>query len=598
MPTNPNKLSQFWQELKRRKVVHVVTVYASAAFVMIELINNLAEPLNLPPHFITVVVIVLAVGFPLTIILSWLYDVTSEGVEKTKPVEELEEGNKTVVTNAWKIATYVSFVVIIGLVTFNIVGGTKELHAGDIQSLVVLPFDNYTGIDEFEYYIAGMHSGLIGDLGKISALRVLSKTTSRFFKDVDMTIPDIASELGVDAVIEPSISCVGGDSVCVQIKLVSAFPEEQQLWVKDFRVAKSQILNFYNNVTKQISEEINVVLTPQEESLLVKSRTINPEAYDAYLKGQYYWEKVDRESMEKALDYFQLAIEIDPEWADPYAGLANAWGTFGTFFRVIPQSITLPKVYKYLDKALELDPNSAQAHYVKAINAVWTEFDWEQGEEEFLKSLELNPNDALCRMYYSHLLGILLRPDEARIQANLALELDPMKPLILVLFRNGFVEGDDQSEILRLQKVLSIDPNYALAKVRLINIHMNAAYANGDYEKWIEFWDKKVQKWNDEGKAAVLNAFHERGHIAAIEEMFRMNEKYGDDCFMTGTLKAERYIKLKKYDKAMDCLEKAYEKRDMDMTYIATDETIYDHLKDNPRYIELLKKMNLPLPNN
>jgi len=209
--------------------VHVVTVYASAAFVIIELINNLAEPLNLPPNLLTVVVIVLAIGFPMANILSWLYDLTTEGVEKTA------------VPNAWKIASYVSFVVIIGLVTFNIVDGTKQLHARDIQSLVVLPFDNYTGIDELEYYVAGMHSGLIVDLGKISALRVLSKATSRFLKDVDMTIPEIASELGVDAVIEPSISCIGGDSICLQIKLLSAFPEEQQLWVQDLRVAKSQI---------------------------------------------------------------------------------------------------------------------------------------------------------------------------------------------------------------------------------------------------------------------------------------------------------------------------------------------------------------------
>ena len=151
MPQKPNKLSQFWQELKRRRVIHVITVYATAAFVIIELVNNLAEPLNLPATLSTIVIIVLAVGFPLAIILSWLYDLTSEGVEKTKPLSEVKEGEKPVVPNAWKITTYVSFIVIIGLVVLNFAGSNKLMKAGTIQSLVILPFDNYTGNDEYEY---------------------------------------------------------------------------------------------------------------------------------------------------------------------------------------------------------------------------------------------------------------------------------------------------------------------------------------------------------------------------------------------------------------------------------------------------------------
>ncbi len=184
MSTNPNRLSHFWQELKRRRVVHVITIYASATFVIIELINNLAEPLNLPPNLLTIVVIVLAIGFPLAIILSWLYDVTSEGFEKTRPIEEANEEEKTVVPNAWKIATFVSFVVILGLLTFNIIGGTKSLKAGDIQSLVVLPFDNFTGDDQLENMVSGMHALLVGDIGRISEVRVLGKTTSNAYKDV------------------------------------------------------------------------------------------------------------------------------------------------------------------------------------------------------------------------------------------------------------------------------------------------------------------------------------------------------------------------------------------------------------------------------
>jgi hypothetical protein len=168
MPQKPNKISRFWQEIKRRRVIHVVTVYASAAFVIIELIGNLAEPLNLTDRFQTLMVIVLAVGFPMVVILSWLYDLTSQGVEKTKPLSEINEGEKPIVPNAWKIATYVSFVVIIGLVVFNVMGRSNQIRTGDIQSLLILPFDNYKGDDQLDIVISGMHSSLIGDVGRIS----------------------------------------------------------------------------------------------------------------------------------------------------------------------------------------------------------------------------------------------------------------------------------------------------------------------------------------------------------------------------------------------------------------------------------------------
>ena len=152
----------------------MITVYASAAFVIIELVNNVLEPLNLPDRTPTIAIIVLAIGFLIAFILSWIFDMTPKGMEKTKPLTGGQEGGKQVTPNGWKIATIVSFVVIIGLIILNLAGGTKQLRAGDIQSLVILPFDNFTGDDQLEYFVSGMHSSLIGDLGKIGGLRVIS----------------------------------------------------------------------------------------------------------------------------------------------------------------------------------------------------------------------------------------------------------------------------------------------------------------------------------------------------------------------------------------------------------------------------------------
>jgi adenylate cyclase len=319
----PSKISQFWQELKRRRVVHVITVYASASFVLIELVNNLTEPLNLPPRLSTIVVIILAVGFPLAVILAWIYDLTPEGIEKTKAENGAEGSQKTKVPNTWRIATYVSFVVIAGLLTLNIVGGTKELKAGDIQTLVILPFDNFTGDDNLEYFVSGMHASLIGDMGQVSGLQVKSRTSSSAFRDMDMTLPEIALELGVDAALETAVMCLG-DTICIQLRLVSTTGDEEQLWVADYKEEKSQILNLYNRITKQIAEEVMVELSADEKQRLDLIKSVDKEAYDAYLRSFELWKNPGK--LDEAFEYLSLAMEKDPEWPPSMQG----WHRFGS----------------------------------------------------------------------------------------------------------------------------------------------------------------------------------------------------------------------------------------------------------------------------
>ena len=578
MPGKPSNLEQFWQELKRRRVIHVITVYASAAFVIIELVGNLAEPLNLPSRLPTIVVIVLAIGFPLAIILSWLYDLTSEGVERTKPLNEIKDGERSTVPNAWKIATYVSFVVIIGLVVFNVMGRGNQIRPGDIQSLLILPPKNYTGDDQLDIFISGMHSALIIDIGRISEINVISKTTSDVYKDVDMTISQIAAERGVDVLLEPAVFCMG-DSICIGLNMITR--DEKQIWFAEYSEPKSNILNLNNRITKQIADEVKITLTLDQERLLAESRTADPDALDAYFKGLFYYE------------YFELAIEIDPDWAPPYAGLQRVWGAL-TFFGYIPQNIGHPEMYKYFQKTLELDPNSANSHFIKAQISAWHEWDWETAEREYLRSLELNPNDALCRMFYAHLLMILHRSDEAVYQAQLGLELDPLRPLVLGLY--GVVmtsERDYQSAIEHCEKALSIDPDNKFAPGPL-------AYAyrfSGDTLKWYEIWKKGLWRTDDEYFASLDSIFHEHGYQGVIEERIRVNEEvYKNGGHISFRDQAERYCAVGKYDKAVDYLEKACERNDGMMAYTSTDVIYYPELKYNPRYIALLKKMNLPLP--
>jgi len=593
MPQRPNKIVQFWQELKRRRVIHVITVYASASFVLIELINNLTEPLNLPPKLATIVVVILAIGFPLAVILAWIYDLTPEGIEKTEPArEEDPESGKTSVPNAWRIATYVSFVVIVGLLTLNIVGGSKTLHAGDIQSLVILPFDNFTGDDALDYFVSGMHASLINDIGQISGLRIISKTSAAAYRDADMTATEIARELKVDGVVEASVLCLG-DSMCMQFRLIDATGEEKQLWNADYREEKSQVLNLFNRITRQIAQEVKIELLPGEQKRLSEDRSVNPDAYDAFLKAQYNWERLTAKGMDSALHYYQMAIDLDPNWADPYAGMAMTLGVMGNFSSGQMES-DLKGQKDYLEKALELDPDAAYSHYVNGLFSVWPQGQWKKGEQEFLQCLKLNPSDALCRIYYAHLLMTLQRFDEAEKQANLALELDPLRPLVLGLYGVVMVYlGYPEDALKQAEKALAIDPETGFALYTRADAHL----ALGDTSEWYNYW-KKGLWWTTPAYLDSLDrVFKEQGFLAVTRDRIRINEEVlASGGYISFHGQANRYLIVGDYDKAIDCYKKAMEKNDGLISYAALDHLAFPGLLKHSGYLALLKELNLPQP--
>ena len=588
MPQKPNKRSQFWQELQRRRVIHVITVYASAAFVIIELVGNLAEPLNLPTSLSTIVIIVLAVGFLPAIILSWLYDLTAGSFERTRPMEDIQEVEKAKVPNAWKIATYLSFLVIAGLVVFNIVSRGDVLKPGMIQSLAILPFDNFTGDEKLDYVAAGMHTALIGDMGRLGALRVTGKNSSSLYKNSGKSAPDIARELDVDALVEPAVMYYG-DSIIIQIKLITLYPKEKQLFVEDYMVDNSQILHLFSKISRQIADEIMIKLSPEEERLFAKSRTVDREAYDDYLKALGSID-FSRESLYKSREYLNNAVEKEPDWAPLYAGLALVWMDIQQM-GLEPTSITFPNIYTNLNKALELDPDLSDSHVSSAMIAYLMEWDWEKSEKEFLKALAINPSDAGARIFYAHLLVILQRYDEALPQAQLALELDPLNPNMKIWASVALMaDGDFKSALEVGEEVAAADPNYYMA----YSVIENAAFYLRDYDKVMEATKHVLA--NEVDFKEVDRIFRESGFIAANEEILRQLEVFAQNGFISPVNMWYRYLMVDQPDKAMEWIEKGFEVRNPVMPYIATPGFLCEPLFDNPRFIEIIKKMNLPLP--
>ena len=588
MPQRPNQIAQFWQELKRRRVVHVITVYASVSFILIELVNNLTEPLSLPPKLATIVVVILAVGFPLAVILAWIYDLTPDGIEKTKSAEETEGVENSRVPNAWRIATYISFVVIVGLLTLNILGGPRALRAGDIQSLVILPFDNFTGDDQLDNFVSGMHASLIGDMGQLSGLQVKSRTSSNAFKDMGMTLPEIASQLGADAALETAVMCLG-DTICLQFRLVSTTGNEEQLWVADYREEKSQILNLYNRITKQIAKKVMVELSSDEERRLDKKQAVDKEAYNAYLMAYELWKNPGK--LDQAFEYLSLAIEKDPEWAPPYAGMAQVWA-LRLQFGIVEPGVGRPLVHENINRAIELDPDFRGFNFVSGVISTWTDWNWEQGEKAFLKAIAINPNDEMSRIWYAHLLICLQRPAEALTQGNLAVELDPLNPGVLALY-SGVLRstGQFQEALGYAEKANAISPVGAPAQMKA------ALQALGEYDKSWEY--RKIALANDFGEEDIQSfdlIFKEQGFLAADKEIVRQFELLAQERYLSPRILARRHYASGEYSKTLDDLEKGFELHEPNMPYIVAGHNGYVNLYDSTRFIAIVKKMNLPQP--
>ncbi len=303
-------------------------------------------------------------------------------------------------------------------------------RGGGIESLAVLPLVNIANDAEQEYFVEGMTEILIAELSKIKALRVISRTSVMQYKDTRKPLSEIADELGVDAVVEGSV-LRADDRVRITVQLIEANPE-RNLWAEVYDRELRDILTLSSEVTQAIVQEIRATLTPEEKHRLTSARPINPEAHEAYLKGRYHWNKRTAESLNKAIEYFLQAVEIDSNYALAYAGLADAYYLL-PFAGDKPPREAVPKAKAAAMKALEFDESLAEAHVSLAGAAGAYDWDWSRSEMGFKRAIELNPGYATAHHWYGLYLMRLGRYDEAISEITRAQELDPLSVPI-----NGF----------------------------------------------------------------------------------------------------------------------------------------------------------------
>ena len=363
MSGSPSNLGKFWQELKRRKVIRRNMVYAASGFVLLELVSIIAEPFGLPEWTLKLVFIILCIGFVISIILSWFYDFTPDGLVRIKSTDTANDliPEKPSMLLAWKIATFISMVTIVGLLVFNILRGGNQL--GDLteleKSIAVLLFDNLSGDAATEPFTKGIHDDILTQLSKIRALKVIARTSMERL-DPTLSIPEIGTKLGVAAVREGGVQRAG-DRVRINVQL-SDCQTEAHFWAEpyDRELTAANIFAIQSEIAKTVADALRATLSPEEQGRLATVPTENLAAYDAYLLGKLRMAKETIASMLEAINYFEQAIELDPDFALAYVGLADAY-TWQSVWGSTPRQETLAKAQAVVDKALALDDGLGEA---------------------------------------------------------------------------------------------------------------------------------------------------------------------------------------------------------------------------------------------
>jgi TolB-like protein/Tfp pilus assembly protein PilF len=456
-----------------------------------------------------------------------------------------------------------------------------------ITSLAVLPLESLSGDPEQAYFVDGMTEALITDLSRIGELKVISRSSAMRYKDTDKPLSEIARELNVEAFVAGSV-IREGDRVGITARLIDA-ATEVNLWADRYEREISSILTLQGEVAKAIAREIQITLTPGEEALLTRNREVAPEAYEAYLKGQSHFHELTPADLDAAEHYFGQALEKDPEYAPAHAGLSLVWAARQQF-HLTPPAEAGPKARAAAERAVEIDESAAEAHYALAMVRTWTDWDWEGAETAFRRAIELNPNLADVRAYYSHYLLIMQRPEEATREMERAIELDPYNALFQLL--NGVLlrytdRCEDALDFYR--NTLQTVPN----DPRALGGVGQAYYCLGMYE---EFYEAAVAFWRATGRpeavAALEAGYAEGGFRGAMSRLAQWKEENFGSCNASAPL---NFVAAGKNREALDCLESAVNEHDPNMPYIGA-QPAYRSLWNEPRFQELLRRMNLPAP--
>jgi TolB-like protein/Tfp pilus assembly protein PilF len=593
--------SKFLRELRQRKVFRTAALYTIAAWVILQVADLAFPGLGIPEGAIRYVWVGAFLGFPLAVLFGWLYQITPQGIVRSAPLGADEAADISLKRTDYVLLTV--FVIATGGIIFGLLGEIREVETGDpfdtsvreihSNSVAVLPFSNLTGDPDQEYFVDGMHEALTAVLAQISALRVISRTSTSVYKNAARLLPEIGLELGVANIIEGSVFR-SDDQVRITVQLIDAQTDEH-LWAETYERNLKNVLSLQSEVALAIAERIRVKLTPDEELRLARTGQVDPETYRAYLRGVYYLNQFTPEGFAKGLAYLHEAVERDPGDPLAYAALARGYSLIGHGANPPPDAWARAK--ESAIKATLLDDELPEAHTALAEIKLYYDWDWAAAEESFKRAIELNPSQDWAHAHYGWYFQLTGDAERAIEEMSQAQQIGPLTPLWSAWLAWIYWGENDLDEALaQAQKAVELAPEFPWSLHVLGGVYA----AKGMYEEALATHERlrpilpNVANW---GFATTYTLMGRRNDALNVAAEIAENPGQKDLQFL-GMIHAGLGNKME----ALNWLEAAHEAHTDWFPWIgavAGSEftRVLEILSDEPRFQELIAGLELPAEN-
>jgi TolB-like protein len=493
----------------------------------------------------------------------------------------------------WTAALISVFLVLVGLLVVLFGGSLREsiLRRSSpvrIHSLAVLPFENLSGDVEQEYFADGMTAELITELARISSIRVISRTSIMRYKRLRKPLAEIAKELDVDAVVEGEV-LHSHSQVRVTAQLIDV-ATDRHIWAETYDRNLRDVMALQADVAQSIAKAIGTRIMPTELRGLTPGRRLNPEAYEDYLRGRFFFEKRTSEGFHRAVDYFQQSIREDPGFAQAYAGLAKTYDLLGTY-ELLPPNESFPKVREAADKALELDSTLSEAYTARALASSMYEHDWNAAEQDFQHALRLNSNDALVHHWYAEHLINIGQAERAITELERARELDPLSLPINGTLGRAYRDARRYQESLdQCRKTLDLDSDFAVG-------HWCLGVSNVALKRYAEAVTEMKRAYalgaTPLDAYGLGYAYAMAGNRSNAQAIIEKLKRSSGRSYVPAYFIASIYGALAERNQAFAWLRRAHDERDPQIAYLLCDPFI-DPLRSDPRFNALVREVGFP----
>jgi TolB-like protein/Tfp pilus assembly protein PilF len=594
----------FFGELKRRNVYKVAVAYAVAAWLLIQVATQVFPFFEIPNWAVRLVVLLLALGFPVALILAWAFEITPEGIKRES---EIEAGQSITPKTGRKLVaiTVVLAVIAAGLFVVRLVGTARwAVRSGDddghrsaaslpipAKSIAVLPFENLSEDKANAYFADGIQDEILTRLAQIGDLKVISRTSTLQYKSAPADLREIAKQLGVANILEGSVQ-KSNDQVRITVQLINAL-NDSHLWAETYDRKLIDVFQVESDLAQKIASSLEAKLTGAEQRAIAARPTENTEAYQLYLKGRFFWNKRTGADLKTAGEFFERAVAADPTYASAYAGLAQTYLLIPVFGAGRPPDF-FPKATVAARKAIELDETSSEGRTALAMLLLF-DFKFAPSEQEFRRAIELNPNYATAHHWFGNSLLVTLgRFDEAIKEGQRGVELDPLSLIINADVGSTLIIARRYDDaIAQLRKTLVLDGNFAYAHWNL----GEALYLKGNNNGAIAEYEKAAALDDDPEILALLGrAYAESGQKDKALEILEKLKAAERQRFVRNYLYTIIYTGLGDKATAIDYLEKARDGGETpDTTWLKVD-PLFDPLRNEPRFQQLVAKLFPPDP--